>query len=270
MKLLAIILLAGAVASANAQTIVLKTGQRVETLGVRRSGDLVMGKIEVAGSKGEIGYQVAQIGRIEFPEPKELRMARDLLTQAQPEKAMAAIDPAVALHYPFRDVPGNYWAAATLVKVNALAALKRNDEAESLAREIQRNSTDPDMARAAELRLAGGFIRKQQFDRAAQICDAAIEKATDPAVIADAWVLKGDTFSAQKKWDEALLAYLHVPVFHPDQKRFLAEALLGSARAYRRLEDLDRARKTFNEVIATYPKTAYASDAQKELQKLPK
>ena len=42
----------------HAQNILLKTGQTIETKGVRRSGDMVMGKIQVGASSGEVGYQV--------------------------------------------------------------------------------------------------------------------------------------------------------------------------------------------------------------------
>jgi TolA-binding protein len=89
-------------------------------------------------------------------------------------------------------------------------------------------------------------------------------------VLADAWVTKGNLLLAQKQWDEALLAFLRVPVFYREEKLFLPPALLGTGRAYRRLDDFDRAKKTFNELIATFPKSAEAALAQTEVQKLEK
>ena len=50
----------------------IKTGQVVETTGVRRSGDNIMGKIMVGSSPGEIGYPIAGIAKINFPEPAAL------------------------------------------------------------------------------------------------------------------------------------------------------------------------------------------------------
>jgi TolA-binding protein len=44
--------------------------------------------------------------------------------------------------------------------------------------------------------------------------------------------------------------------------------MLGSARAYGRLEDKARAKKTFTDVIAAYPKSPEAAIAQTELQKI--
>ena len=82
----------------------LKTGQRVETNGVRRSGDKVMGKIEVAGTAGEVGHDVAAIARIEFPEPQGIKRAAEFLSQGEAEKALADIDPIIAFYEPFRDI----------------------------------------------------------------------------------------------------------------------------------------------------------------------
>jgi TolA-binding protein len=64
------------------------------------------------------------------------------------------------------------------------------------------------------------------------------------------------------------MAYLHVPIFYQDEKIFLPAAMLGSARAYRRLNDNDRARKSLNELITAFPQSAEAAAAQTELKKL--
>jgi TolA-binding protein len=44
--------------------------------------------------------------------------------------------------------------------------------------------------------------------------------------------------------------------------------LLGSGRAYRRLDDVDHAKKAFNELISNFPQSAEATMAQTELKKL--
>ncbi|MGZ5504615.1 MAG: tetratricopeptide repeat protein, partial [Chthoniobacterales bacterium] len=250
------------------QTIVLKTGQRAETLGVRRSGDKIMGKIEVGGSAGEVGQPISSIAKIEFPEPQGLKVAADLLSQGQAEKALAEITPVLAFYEQFRDIPGAWWAQAAVIKVSALAALGRDVDAEPLAQQIQRTATDPETARAANLRIASSLVKKQEYEKAAQICDAAIKESTRPEVLADAWVTKGNVLLAQKDWDDALLAFLRVPVFYRDEKLFMPPALLGSARAYRRLDDIEHAKRALKDLIAAFPKSSEAAIAQTELQKL--
>jgi TolA-binding protein len=263
--LVLLLLLDGA---AVAQTIVLKTGQRVETQGVRRSADKVMGKVEVAGTMGEVGHAVATIAKIEFPQPQGLKNAEELLSQGQAEQALAMINPVVVFYNDFRDIPGAWWAQAAVVKVNALTALGRDVEAEPLVSAIQKNAADPETARAANLRIAGSLLRKQDFDRAHQLCDAVIKESTRTDVLADAWVTKGNILLAKKEWDAALLAFLRVPVFYRQEKLFMPPALLGSARAYRRLDDIDRAKKSLQDLIAAYPKSTEAAAAQSELQNL--
>ena len=251
-----------------AQTIVLKTGQRVETTGVRRSGDKVMGKVEVGGTIGEVGHDVSAIAKIEFPEPQGIKRAAEFLSQGEPGKALADINPIITFYESFRDIPGAWWAPAAVIKVSALAALQRDVEAEPLAAMIQKTATDPEMARAATLRIASSLVKRQEYDRAAQLVDAAIKESTRPDVLADAWVTKGNVLLAQKQWDAALLAFLRVPVFYRDEKLYMPPALLGSARAYRFLEDKERAKKTLDELIASFPKSAEAATAKTELQKL--
>ena len=253
----------------DAQTILLKTGQTAETLGVRRAGDTVMGKIKVGNSSGEVGYQVSTIAKIDFPEPKGLKNAEDFLTQGQPDKALAEIEAVVKFYAPFRDIPGAWWAPAALIRVSALAGLKRDAEAEALAREIQKDaSADPESARAATLRVVNGLTRKEDFSKALEICDGVIKESAKPEVLADAWVNKGNVLFAQKQWEGALMAYLHVPIFYPQEKLFMPSALLGSGRAYRRLDDLERAKKSFKELADTFPKSTEASLAQAEVQKI--
>jgi tetratricopeptide (TPR) repeat protein len=256
--------------SARSQQITLKSGQKVDTLGLRVSGDTVMGKVQVGESSGEVGYQIATIARIDFPEPKGLKSAAESLSQGQPDKALAEVEPLIRYYQPFKAIPGAWWAQSALIKVSALAALKRDTEAEPLAQEIERTVSDPEVARAARLRLVTGLVRKQEFDKAAQICDLVIKESTEATVLADAWISKGDLCSAQKNWQDALTAYLHVPVFYPNEKLFMPPALLGSGRAYRRLEDLEHAKRAFTDLVAAFPKSAEAAIAQSELQKLEK
>jgi tetratricopeptide (TPR) repeat protein len=266
--LLMILLLIMIVRPMSAQQIFLKTGQKIDTLGVRRDADMVMGKVQVGTGSGEVGYHLVQIAKVEFPEPAALKTAENLLVQGQADKALAEIAPVVAYYAPFKDVPGNWWAQAALIKVSALAAQQHEPEAEALATEIEKSATDPETARAAQLRLVSALIRKNELDKANAICDAALKSSTDSTTLANAWIAKGDALLAAKDWDDALMAYLHVPIFYQDEKIFLPAALLGSARAYRRLNDTDRAKKSLNELITTFPRSTEAAAAQTELKKL--
>ncbi|CAN5398020.1 hypothetical protein BH20VER3_BH20VER3_04210 [soil metagenome] len=253
-----------------AQNIILKTGQTIETKGVRRSDDMVMAKVQVGSSSGEVGYQAATVAKIAFPEPPQLKTTAAFLSQGEPAKALADIGPVVKYYEPFRDIPGNWWAQSALLKVAALAGMKLDREAEALGEEIRQNAIDPETARAAQLQLVAGLLRTEDFAKALQLCDAVIRESTQRDVLAEAWVRKGDALLAQREWDSAVLAYLHIPVFYETEKRWMPPALLGSARAFRGLEDLERAKKSLKDLTAEYPKSAQAEVARAELQKMPK
>ena len=229
-----------------------------------------MGKVQVGPSSGEVGYQASTIAKIDFPQPPQLKTTEGYLGQDDWKKALGEIRPVVKYYEAFRDVPGNWWAQAALLEVSALIGLQLDKEAETLGDEIRKNSTDPETARTAQLQVVPGLLRKDNFEKALQLCDAAIKESTRPEVLAEAWVRKGDAFLAQRQWDGAVLAYLHVPVFFEAEKRWMPPALLGSARAFRGLEDLERAKKSLNDLTADYPKSAQAEIARAELQKLPK
>lgn len=264
----ALIVIALTIASARAQNILLTTGQTIETQSVRRDGDMVLGKVQVGTGSGEIGYHLAQIAKIDFPEPAALRTAASSLGAGDPKKALADIEPVIAYYAQFKEVPGAWWTQAALIKMSALTALQKDAEAEAIAAEIQKVAKDPETGRMVQLRLAQSAIRKRDFDRALSICDAAIKDSTESTTLAAAWLTKGDVLSARREWSDALLAYLHVPVFFPDERTALPAALLGSARSYRRLDDIPHAKKTLNDLIAQFPQTAEAAAAQNELKKL--
>lgn len=253
-----------------AQNLELKTGQTIATKGVRRSGDMVIGAVQVGASRGEVGYQAATIARIDFPEPPQLKPAADLLSQGEPAKALAEIEPVVKYYEPFRDIPGNFWAQAALLKVSALAGMQLDKKAELLGEEIRQNVTDPETARAAQLQIVSGLVRKEDYAKAIELCDAVIKESAKSSVLAEAWVKKGDALLAQRTYDDAVLAYLHVPVFYEEEKLWMPAALLGSAQAFRGLEDLDRTKKSLHDLTAQFPKSAQAETARVELKKLPK
>ena len=255
--------------SAEGQNIVLKTGQTIETKRVRRFSDMVMAEVPVGSHTGEVGYRGSTIERIDFIEPPELKATEALLAQGEPEKALIAIAPVVTYYEPFRDIPGNWWAQAALLKVSALSGMKLDKEADSLGTEIRRNTIDPEAARAVQLQLIPAFLRQEEFERALQLCNDVIKQSTKAQVLAEAWVHKGDVFLARRQWVDALCAYLRVPVFYEQEKLWMPPALLGSARAYRGLDDVKGVRNSLDELANEFPKSPQAEIARIELKKLP-
>ena len=271
MKLFPLLLLAASALAvapgAYAQSLVLRDGTNVPVARLRRDGQTIMNAV----SAGEVGYPVANIARLDFPEPPQIAAAGELLAQGKVAEANKELDPIVNFYAPLRDIPGNYWVAAARLKANALLELRREADARALLAQLAAQTLDKPAADLARLRLVAGFpVPPGQEGPALAACDAIITagSSTPRDVDAEAWLLKGKLLLGRKEYQPALLAYLHLPTLYYDQRRLLPAALLGSARAYLGLKDEPRARRAFADLQTEFPGTAENAAAKTELQAL--
>ena len=256
--------------SAHAQTIQLRDGTAVPTLGLRRDGDTLDARVKTNGENiGEVGYPLANVARVDFPDPALLKTAPELLDKGQADEAVKQLTPAVAYYLPFYNVPGNYWKPLAVLQLEALTAAHRDKEADAVAAELGRLvGTDPVMARTLKIREATGAVQHGDLSRALGILEPLIHEDAPASVLAPVWVQIGAARLAKREFKPALLAYLHIPVYTPERTRLMPLALLGSARAYLGLEDKARAETSLNELVSTYPTAPEAAEARQELQKL--
>lgn len=259
-------------AGASGQTILLKDGKKVVAKAVRRNGDTIMATnpaVEnLAPVQGEVGYPLGQIEKIDFPEPAALKAAAALLASGKAAEALAQSETAYAYFKPFRDAPGSFWPDLALLRLGALSALSRDAEAEPLAREIIGQTSNPETARGVQAQLAGIALRRGDFAKAIEICDQILKDGRKPEIMATAAINKARSHQALKQWDSAVLAYLNIPVFYPEQKSHGPTYLLGSAQCYFELADLPRAKDALNELLKTYPAVPEADTAKAELDKI--
>lgn len=250
----------------------MKDGRRIVGKTLRRQGDSIMvANPSENGAKpmdGEIGYPLGQIERLEFPEPAPLKTAPDLIVKGRASDAIAQLEPAIRYYEGFRDARGSYWADLSLLKGNALLSLGREGEVESLAAQIVRLATEPETIMGARTQSAACLTRKGQHPRAVDLLEQVLRDANRPDTLASASIYKGQSHLALKQWEPALLAFLAIPVFYPEQKVLVPQSLLGSGRAYFGLEDFDRAKETLNELIANYGATPEAAAAKAELEQI--
>lgn len=249
-----------------AQTIVLRDGTSVPVNKLRREGQTLMNAV----SAGEVGYPVANIARIEFPEPPLLESAADNIAQGKLDAAIRDLGVVTSTFAPLKDIPGNWWTPAALMKTSVLLSLNRLPEAKTLLTQIAESPLDKPAAELAKLRLVAAFpVPAGGEDRALQACDAVLRATDTPRELdAEAWLLKGRLLLGRKEFEPALLAYLHLPALYYEQKRLQPAALLGSGRAYVGMKDEDRARRTFQELIAAHPAAPEAASAKTEIQTL--
>ena len=274
MKTLVLVFLAVA-ASASAQNIVMKDGKVIATKGMKRDGNNIIATVEIPGAEagqqartGALGYPLAQIARLDFPEPPQLRTAPDLATHGKGAEALTQLEPVVRFYEGFGDVPGSWWTEAALLKAQVLASLGRDQEAGPIAEQIVRTATDPETVRAAEVQVAAGLVRKGSHAQALETAERVLKESKRPGTLAAAGIIKGECLLAKKEWEDALLSFLQTPVFYAGEKMALPLAMLGAGRAQFGMEDFPRAKATLNELIKAYENSPEAAQAQAELDKI--
>jgi len=249
-------------------TIILKDGKAVPTTTIKRSGSNVMVPVQIGASMGEIGYPVANIVRIDFPEPPEIKEARDLLTKGKTADVVNKLKPVLHAQQPYQDVPGNWWQEAAQVNLIALVTDGRDAEADELIAQLEKSSADPDILMLAKVLRAASAARKGEHERYLSVFDAAIRQSKNRETLANAWLNKGHCHFALGQWELAIMAFLRIPVFFADQKLLLPIAQLGSGRAMAGLGDTTSAAAKYTELIEAFPRSAEASFAKLELEKL--
>ncbi len=262
------LLLAGA-PPCRAQQIILKNGQAVAAQNLKRDGNVLLSNVEVAGQVGQVGYPIANIDHLDLPRPPQMIKAEQALATGKFTQALAEIEPVVAAQFPLRDIKGNYWTQAALLKSSAQLGAGKTADASAVLTQLSLFDMDPDAALAAKARLAGilALGGKDKAAEAIQRTDEVIRATEDRRALAEAYLARGRALLAQGKQQDALLAFLHLPVFYDQQPGSTAAAILGSARCYLALGDTERAVRAFLEVEDQFPALPEAAAAKAEIEK---
>ena len=254
-------------ATTPAVNIDLKDGRVVPATALVMQGDVLLATQQVGTGTGQIGYALATIERVEFPDPPQIAATETLLEQNKAADALSRVDPILSYYAPFKAVPGNWWLDAALAKLDVLAALKREREFDLLLNEISRLPNNPQYGDSIRVRAAESSLRQGQPDKATPIFDDLIRTGTNADGLARAWVGKGQVALAARDYDSALLAFLRVPIFYPNDRAVMPVALLGSGQAFVGIDNLAKAQEVLKQLISDYPQSAEAARAKLELQK---
>lgn len=247
-----------------AQTYHLRDGRTLLARQVEVRGDQLVQRVaEGASSGAEIGYPLSLVTRLEWPEPDGLRHASVEAQAGRWETAMRAASEVSAVFEPFGKMPGSWWVPAELLRLRAALALGVPVQAVEVKRVIERASDEATL-HTAHLLLASVHVRDGRLrDARALLSDARLIPVTarTEAEIAAVW---GELHERQETPEAALEAFLQIPVFAPWRDDLQPRALLGVARAYRRLGDEERCERTVIELTDQYPSSRESQLAKKE------
>lgn len=258
------LLLALAALDASGQTLRFKNGRSADLSKARVAGDQIALPADAANpGAGEILLPVSSIERIDWPEPAELAQGSAALKAGKPEDALKKTDAVVARQEPFRDIPGSWWAKAILLRVEILARLGRDADAEAAAERLRLSPLGAPLASQARLSLIDMLVASGKRDLARERLDALSAAASgDKALAARADLVRARLLQAEGKTEDALLSYLRVPVLYPSQNGPAPAALLGAAECYRALGENIRAETALRSLIERFPDSAEAARAR--------
>lgn len=253
-----------------AQTLIFQAGS-VEFSDVTISGTNVQRKVKRPdGSEATQSIPVANVVRVDFPEPDDLSAADDLILKGKYEEALTKAKAVQDLHRLWKDKPGSWYAQASLLVAESLLRQNKYDESARLMSELR------NMALPSNLQIRVTMLDAlEQFQKG--ITGPALAKVKplakggqDADTLARLFLLTGDIQFKRDAFEESLEAYLQIPVFYGAEAAFLPAAELGAARALVRLGRLQDAGESLTRIIERYAGTPEADAAKAEKAALAK
>ena len=252
--------------AAHAQRYILKNGTQINAADVTLSpGFLVQQIPSPGGGSVEKRFPIADIARLDFPEPEELDAADGLVAAGKADEALQLVQPIYRQFAPFSKLPGSFWARTAELRLKALLLGTDVAAITSAARELMQSGQGPDIVGTAKLALAQLDARADRESLANIMIEEILREAT-PSVQARAWLLRGDLAAKRASHIEALEAYLRIPAFYGTIEELMPAALLGAARAYKGYGDNTRAERSALELVDNYSDTIQAAQAKKEFK----
>lgn len=248
----------------HAQNIVLKDGKIIPGSRLRREGASVVTTINVGNAPGEIGYAAANIASIEFPTPPQLKEASNLLAAGKTDQAVGLIDTVMKFYSNYKDIKGNFWGEAAVMKLGILTSQKRTLDADLLAKEILSSAQEPEVLASAQAYktylLASSGLYKEALTKSDEIINKG--ESANSTTLSLAYLANADAHFGLKHYEEAVFSYLHIPIFFPDQSLYMPKALLGSARCFDKLHVKDQIESAIGTLVRSYPNSPEAATAK--------
>jgi tetratricopeptide (TPR) repeat protein len=250
-----------------AQDIVLKDGNHINALDITFGDGKITRTITLPdGKKGQSSLSFADIDHMEWQDPQELQDARNLLSQGKTQEALAALEKAKAFFKPLKAIKGNPYNDILFAQ---LEALDQAGDFDTLIRVLPESNTIKVWDPTQQMKLR--IIKLNVDRRTSSDTDGILSQAeglladtTDSAIAARLWMTIGDIHTKTEHWEDALNAYLHVPVFYGTQVALVPQAELMAARSLASMERFKDAGVMFQRIAEAYPGSEIAATAKKE------
>jgi len=250
-----------------AQAIVLKDGTRVSPNSFNIENGKIIRTIAINGNSATSVLDLSNIAELDWPFSTELTESRALLAQGRTEEAINLLKSGKDFFEVFKTLKGGeiLYRDIFLAYVEALGQGGKFDETIAAMIPLQKLKLTPEQeVRVKVLKL--NIERQTSSDFAAIMGQAKniLDSTDDSATAAAVWSIIGDVHARQKKYEDALMAYLRIPVFYGTQVQRVPEAELNAARMLTKMKRYEDAQAIYTRLIETYSGSQIAETAQKE------
>lgn len=250
---------------ARAQSIVLKDGLKLPPQEVQIANGKILRTKVIGGQKAQAVLNFSDIDHLEWGTPKQVTEARAMMAAGKSKEAIALLQEARQYFKPFKDIKGSPYPEVAFAEVLAMDAAEDFDDLVKLMPDI--NAMKWDGAETLQLRVIKlNMDRRTSSDSNKVLRDAQalLQDTDDSAVSAKLWMTIGDVFTKQEKYEEALMAYLNVPVFYGSQAALVPQSELAAARSLVKLERFEDAATMFQRISDSYPGSDVGEKAKQE------
>jgi tetratricopeptide (TPR) repeat protein len=252
--------------SSQAQMIVLKDNTQLGTESFRVEGGKVFRIVKVGENEAKTQLPPNLISKMDWPDLEELTEANNLLAAGKTAEAIAVLKKGKDFFEPFEKVPGNRYTEIYMAYVDALSQSGSFEETLRAIPGLRLQKLNPQQQLKLKI-IQLNIERQTSSDPQSIIAQAELilGETDDSALAASLWSLIGDVHFRAKAWEDALMAYLHVPVFYGTQVQKVPEAELNSARCLREMRRFEDSRNYYQRLVDTYPGSGVAQTATKEM-----
>jgi tetratricopeptide (TPR) repeat protein len=268
LRMMAVVLVLAAAQNASAQGLVLKDGNRVPAEDFKVEGGKIIRTVKLQGSNTATTVLApSNIAELVWPYSAELAESRSLLSQGKTEEAIAVLKTGKDFFEAFKDIKGGkeLYRDLSFGYVEALAQGGKFDETVGLMPFLQKLTLTKEQE--VQLKVLKLNIERQTSSDYVSIIAQAnniLTDTNDSGISAAVWDIIGDVHDKKKEYEEALMAYLRIPVFFGTQVQRVPAAEMKAAKMLIKMRRFEDATLFFTRLIESYPGSAVAEAAAKE------
>jgi tetratricopeptide (TPR) repeat protein len=254
-------------ADLHAQAIVLKDKSRINAGSFSVADGKITRKVRLSnGKEAESSLPFDSIDHLEWPEVREVLEAQTLLSEGKTKEALEELLKAKEFFKPFKAIKGNPYNEIAFAQVEALDQAGDFDSLIRVLPEVEAMKWDDD--HKLKLRLVKlNMQRRTSGDQEAVLSEAQeiLSETDDAAICARLWMTIAEIHTKRERWEEALMSYLHIPVFYGGQGSLVPQAELAAARTLAKMERFKDAVGFYQRISEQYAGGEIAATAKNEM-----